>query len=1005
VKTFPSCSANFHTKATIRFILILLLTISFASNSVSQPISPKPVFKQFTVDEGLPSNEVYHVIQDSIGYIWLATANGVSRFDGYSFKNYGIEHGLVETTTHEIYIDYKGRYWFVSNSGRLAYLEDGVIKPFRYNYRINDYVAKSRGTVKKSFYVDSLDYVSVSLKSYGRLVISPEGVVKEILPGKLGVNTIVDHMKTGEALISNSVKSSNNEIAFITESDTFYYSTNDLQAINRSIFHITSVNKEKDKYILAVKGKLYNIEKGRIGNPKSFGTEIIWLSIDNDNNLWVAPFEGGVYRFKKGDFTNENRQLLLDDIVITSVIKDFEGGYWFSSLSHGLFYCPNIETLVYNKDVGLISERISTVFANKLGILFGDDLGNFAIINNGEKKNYTSEIPNAKGAPIRFIGIDSTSNTTWIGSSSYLHELTNGKFKTFYLNKTLGGSYPRQMTPTKDGNYWIASSWGIRLFNGKEFVYNSRESNEFAGLVYTVYTDSTNTVWMGTANGIWQYYQKNFNYLGENNKLLSHPTNEIEEGPNNTILMATRGGGLVVLFGEKIFSISQKEGLSSNFIQKIFVDQSGVWLATNNGINWIKGNLLGDYSIQVINISLGLPTNDINNIFIRGNEVFAATSKGLAIFDKRFITHNETKPNVKITHFKVNSEDMPLSQSLTILSHDQNIISFEFVGLAFKNMGKLNYRYRLIGLDSVWVNTKSTNSNYAGLKNGKYRFEVQAQNSDNLWGESNIVSFEITPPFWQTTWFTILSTIVFSLAIYLVFRLRIVSLRKRNELINNVNVYKQQSLRQQMNPHFIFNTLNSIQLYILEKDHISSHKYLTKFAKLMRLILDNSQQTTIPLKDEIDALKLYLELESIRLSGKFEYFVNVEDSELLSYRIPTLLIQPFVENAIWHGIMLKPNQDGWVKIKISKYNGGVICSIEDNGVGRDAAQKIRNKQETERKSLGFKITAQRIDILNNLYKGNFVIKYHDIKSTTGESLGTRVDIHIPILQGNKMENQ
>jgi LytS/YehU family sensor histidine kinase len=305
----------------------------------------------------------------------------------------------------------------------------------------------------------------------------------------------------------------------------------------------------------------------------------------------------------------------------------------------------------------------------------------------------------------------------------------------------------------------------------------------------------------------------------------------------------------------------------------------------------------------------------------------------------------------------------------------------------------------------MWVYTKSTNSNYAGLKSGTYRFEVQAQNSDNLWGDSNVINFIITPPFWQTTWFTVLSTIIFSLIIYLVFRLRIISLRRRNELINNVNVYKQQSLRQQMNPHFIFNTLNSIQLYILEKDHISSHKYLTKFAKLMRLILDNSQQTTIPLKDEIDALKLYLELESIRLSGKFEYFVNVEDNDLLNWRIPTLLIQPFVENAIWHGIMLKPEQDGWVKIKLIKYNGGVLCSIEDNGVGREAAQKIRDKQDTERKSLGFKITAQRIDILNNLYKGNFVINYHDIKSATGESLGTRVDIQIPCMHSNNMGNQ
>jgi ligand-binding sensor domain-containing protein len=1005
VRTTPNSSANFHIWTLSKIVLILYFLFGIVYNSISQPIRPKPVLKQFTVDEGLPSNEVYHVIQDSLGYIWIATSNGVSRFDGYGFKNYGIEHGLVETTTHEIYIDYKGRYWFVSNSGRLAYLEDEVIKPYRYNYRINDYVAKSRGTVKRSFYVDSLDNVHVSLKSYSRLVISAEGVVKEITPSLLGVNTLIEQMKTGEVLVSNSSKAAVNEIAFVTEKDTFYYSSQDLKSIDRSIFHILQIQKSKDSHILAVKGKLYNIEKGVLSDPVEFGSEIIWISIDNENNLWVAPFEGGIYRFKNCDFQQEKKQILLDDIVVTSVLKDYEGGYWFSCLNHGLFYCPNIETVVYNKEVGLISERIGAVFANKLGILIGDDLGNFSIINKGEKKDHTIEIPNAKGAPIRFIGIDSISNTTWIGSSNYLHKLLNGKFKTYYIHKTHGGVYPRQMIPANEKGFWIASSWGIRLFDGEEFIYNSRELNEFAGLVYTVYRDSTDIVWMGTANGIWQYNQKNFKYLGEKDKLLSHPTNEIEEGPNKTILMATRGAGLVVLYGEKIFNITQKDGLSSNFIQKIFVDESGVWLATNNGINWIKGDLLSNFKIQVINTSLGLPTNEVNNLFVRGDIVYAATSKGLAIFDKRYITHNATKPFANITKFQVNNENLGLSINTTLLSHNQNYISIDYVGLAYKNMGKLNYRYRLIGLDSMWVYTKSTNSNYAGLKSGTYRFEVQAQNSDNLWGDSNVINFIITPPFWQTTWFTVLSTIIFSLIIYLVFRLRIISLRRRNELINNVNVYKQQSLRQQMNPHFIFNTLNSIQLYILEKDHISSHKYLTKFAKLMRLILDNSQQTTIPLKDEIDALKLYLELESIRLSGKFEYFVNVEDNDLLNWRIPTLLIQPFVENAIWHGIMLKPEQDGWVKIKLIKYNGGVLCSIEDNGVGREAAQKIRDKQDTERKSLGFKITAQRIDILNNLYKGNFVINYHDIKSATGESLGTRVDIQIPCMHSNNMGNQ
>jgi LytS/YehU family sensor histidine kinase len=170
-------------------------------------------------------------------------------------------------------------------------------------------------------------------------------------------------------------------------------------------------------------------------------------------------------------------------------------------------------------------------------------------------------------------------------------------------------------------------------------------------------------------------------------------------------------------------------------------------------------------------------------------------------------------------------------------------------------------------------------------------------------------------------------------------------LKRRNELINNINLYKQQSLWQQMNPHFIFNTLNSIQYYILEKDVISSHKYLTKFARLMRFTLDNSLYATIPLRDELEALKLYLELEALRLQDKFTFNIDYQNNEtILDVKIPTLMIQPFVENAIWHGIMLKPDKSGHIQITIRDMETSLLCTIEDNGIGREQAVKCRKAQ-------------------------------------------------------------
>lgn len=962
----------------------------------SQIVEPTPVFKNFTADDGMPSNEVYHVIQDSLGYIWIATDNGVSRYNGYTFKNYGIEDGLIETAIHEIYIDYKGRYWFISNSGRLAYMENGIIKPYQFNYRINDYVAKSRGATKKSFYVDSLNTVYLSLKSFGRLTINSEGIVKELLSTEYNSDALIEEMDNGITIILSSQKDNPNRLVLKTPERTFTISSPEISSVKRSPFHTYFFKHDKNLYTLSTMGYLFRLENGEVTKSSLLGKEIIWASKDDENNIWAAPIEGGIYMFEKSNFWSGAKRTFLQEKIVTSVTRDFEGGYWFSTLSNGIFYCPNIEMLVYSQDQGLPSNYITSVFVNKQGIFTGDDLGVVVKINKKKIQPYNIESLYKGNSPIRFIGIDSTDRTLWVGSASHLHSINNEAIKRYPLTQNSAASYPRQMIESADGEYWIASSWGIRKFNGKEFTYNSREKNEFSGMVYTVYQDSSGALWMGTTNGIWQYRNDSYLYLGDKNILFSQPATHITAFKDR-MLIASKGLGLIVLKDNRIDAITQKEGLLSNHINKIAIDSTTVWLATKNGISSITFDKDNNAIIKNIDVSTGLPTNMVNDICSYGNKIYAATPKGLCVFEKE--QTNPSKPiksKTLITSIKINGKEMHTIQPSPTLEYSENYLTFDFVGFSYRKMGNINYQYRLLGVDSTWVNTVSTTSTYSGLNPNTYTFQVSAQTLDNCWCTPAEFSFTILPPFWQRIWFVILLAIIFSGIMFLIYKTRVVSIRKRNQLINNLNTYKQQSLRQQMNPHFIFNTLNSIQLYILEKDTISSHKYLTKFAKLMRLILDNSQQSTIPLKDELEALKLYLELESIRLSGKFEYSIDIEGDELLKQRIPTLLIQPFVENSIWHGIMLKPTQEGWVKITLKKVLDKVVCTVEDNGIGRQKAQSIRSEQDMERKSLGFKITAQRIELLNTLYKNKFLIKYFDLTTKDGEPKGTKVEITIPV---------
>lgn len=234
---------------------------------------------------------------------------------------------------------------------------------------------------------------------------------------------------------------------------------------------------------------------------------------------------------------------------------------------------------------------------------------------------------------------------------------------------------------------------------------------------------------------------------------------------------------------------------------------------------------------------------------------------------------------------------------------------------------------------------------------------------------------------------------------FLLIRQYRLSIRQRIAAMNHkISEMRQKNLRQQMNPHFIFNTLNSIQYYVFQNDKISSNTYMTKFASLMRKTLENSQHTSIPIKEEIEALKLYLELESLRFKEKFDWEINVDgEIDTLTYKIPTMLIQPYVENSICHGLMHKDNGKGYIKINLDLRDDHICCSIDDNGIGRQKAMTLKKKKSNNHNSLGTSITESRLTLVNSIYGKKMKIQYVDKTDRTGNPEGTLVMIDIPII--------
>jgi tetratricopeptide (TPR) repeat protein len=204
------------------------------------------------------------------------------------------------------------------------------------------------------------------------------------------------------------------------------------------------------------------------------------------------------------------------------------------------------------------------------------------------------------------------------------------------------------------------------------------------------------------------------------------------------------------------------------------------------------------------------------------------------------------------------------------------------------------------------------------------------------------------------------------------------------------------ALRAQMNPHFIFNCLNSINRFILKNESEAASDYLTKFSKLIRLILQNSQSKTVILENELEALKLYLEMEILRFEGQFDFQISYStELEIEDLEVPPLIIQPYVENAIWHGLMHKEDQ-GHLWIELSRENDILLCQITDDGIGRKRAAELNSKSASKKKSMGMQITAHRLELINTLSAKETTIDVIDLVDTMGEPSGTRVILKIPV---------
>jgi ligand-binding sensor domain-containing protein len=965
----------------LRACVLIAFISSFFSFRLCAEV-PSSTFRHFTTEDGLPSSSVYFVIQDSKGYMWFTTDHGVARYNGYEFKIFTSKDGLEDNSVFYLYEDKKGRIWMLTFSGKIFYYLDGKINAYRYNKAATTFV---KGSAPTRLHVDADDNVYILCQ--GELRIDSTG--KTHWGDKLYMkdfNTVLIHEISDSCVFASTKNASRNGNPDIV----FYYRNNEVDSILTVPYSITrasAIRLNKKELIFSIASDFYLLRNdSAIHLFKGPFSNVYFLNVENDH-VYVCT-DNGLYIFN--DIVHSvSYTAYFTGQFVTGFCTDNENGYWITTRDNGVYYSPDfaIKTIEAAdkklvKPMCLIHDFEHTVYA-------GYWSGEVTQINNQAEEIIYDSPPSKK---IYNLYRESSQKIFIAGDASGF--ISDNKFHPV-INLTVNG--------TKEGahikNNFIKHADGL-LYNSAQSslmkIYHDEitEAIDCKNRINCLFETSKGQLLLGCKTGV-LLFDDSTKKTSLFNKSLEGTSIEDMEHFHNQICFATLGKGLIFFDGKKNISIGERNGLLSDLVNKIYIHENEIWCATNKGISHIhftdEGNF--NYNIQNITSKEGLPDNEINDITSLNDTIWVATNAGICFFNSRNDFANPVSPRVYITAMRINGADT-LMQNNYSLSHDYNNLKISFEGISYRSQMDVVYRYVLkTKRDSVSGFTKNRDVDFLSLNPGDYTFSIQAKNSSGVWSKNSAaLSFTIAPPFWQTWWLRSIVLIAVTASGFIFYKRRVNKLKEKFSIEKKQASLQLTAMRAQMNPHFIFNVMSSIRNYMQNNDMPSAEKYLVSFAKLVRYTLDNSAVQEGTLEDELEAVRSYATLEMQRVELGFDFEIECDDTiDMDDVMLPSLLLQPFVENAIKHGID-RLNVKGKILIEIKKTGEKILIAIEDNGVGRNNALEWNHTNRRKHISHGSKLTFDRIEAYNKAYNKKIQVQIVDLKDLHANSTGTRVEI-------------
>lgn len=943
-------------------IVVLFLTqITFGQN---------PYFNTIDKSQGLLTNSVYEIFEDKDNFMWFATDKGLCQFNGYTFQ-YFSQDGMTSKAGTCINQDAFGRIWYENFDGYLYYVENNQLKKLNQNKSVGYF---KYGIIKNQLYVINENAVDV----YDLKTLS---LIKEVELNTKEIKYIFFKDETIYVFTNELIIIKNDHI----------HNTTELPKDFKENFNSILVEKTKDGLLIGSKFSNYcylysnnQFIRKELNLENTIVQNLSWCN----NKNWLCTTTGII----EMDCVLGTKRNFFDGTNISYIYKTKNNNYWISTLTEGLFYIEDFDTqFISSKEsltslcfkneqlvVGTKNDKIlaleknqfKTIFTGKdnhqMGQVFHDKLSNQLYFTSSKFGVLNSELKLTKKLPIAIKSVCAVDHKyiAFAASSS------SGLIKTNENSKSEWDLVYKAFIELKNLNY-------------NNIIINAKGKS-------TAFDSINKTIYFATNNGLF--------YIGQNGllselKYKNTSLNITKLSYEKGIIYACNGDLNVYQINKNIISeinfptIIQKEN-----VEKTILKDRLLFIITNKYI--FEFDLRTKKLKQIIHINSNI---EVSDIILKNNSYYISTNRGLIL--KKQEVYNRSNPTFVIEEIKVNNQIID-KLKLNDLAYNENNIHIDYRFLSPTPFEEHELLYRIN--ESQWQKADILNPEIVlnSLNHGSYTIEF-VLNSD--FKNTTKIHFTINRPFWLQFPFIFGVSVVLLVFIYWYYRINIKKIEKRNQLVldkinleKNVNKSKLKAIKSQMNPHFFYNALNTLQSFILSNEKRLAIDYLSKFSNLTRTILEMTEKDFIPISEEVKTLQLYLDIEKGRFDEDFSYEIHVgKNIDQESIKIPTMLLQPYVENAVKHGLLHKQG-DKKVIISFETQNNDLLISIDDNGIGRQKSNELNQIKNKNHQSFATEALQNRIDLLNEYNHKNISLKIIDKQNQQNQPTGTLVEIIIPI---------